>query len=109
MRSSSRNPLAGMVPAREMAMSPPSPRLHPSRSIPSGPGLCSSIHSSLAEASVPAQAISLMRMEPGARGVGEGTGVSEAGVGVGVASHTELRLLGVPEIALPWASFPTPP
>src|SRR4030067_313452 len=67
-------------------MSPPSARRQPSRRIESGPGFHSSIHSSLEEASVPAQATSLMRTEPAGKdsargsmtvGVGEREGVGE--------------------------------
>jgi hypothetical protein len=46
-----------------MLMSPPSVSFQLSRSIDLDPGLCSSIHSSLEEASVPAHAISLMNMD----------------------------------------------
>src|SRR3972149_10732561 len=70
-------------------MSPPSVSVHPSRVIGAGPGFHNSIHSSLVEASVPAQATSLMRTSPGAKEGGlEPAGVRPAsGVGVGVADE----------------------
>ncbi len=86
----------------------------------SGPGLCSSIHSSLESAIVPLQATSLIRRESKAAGVGCGDGVrvgvadevgeAEAarGVGdsVGEGHSIELGLRGVPATGAPAASTP---
>jgi len=61
-------------------MSPPSVRIQPSIQTMLEDGLCSSIHSSWAEDSVPAHAISLIKMLPGVDGVGKG---KEVGLDVG--------------------------
>ena len=62
-------------------MSPPSVRVHPARLIGEPEVLKSSILSSFAEASVPAQASSLIRIERGGSGVEAGVG-GDVSVGV---------------------------
>ena len=59
-----------MYKRQVMVTSPPSLRVQPTRSTAAGPGLNSSIHSSLALARVPPQAISLMTTVKGVAGVG---------------------------------------
>src|SRR4030067_3723852 len=90
VRSRRKKEWGGMTPKRAMAISPLSVRLHPPRSTGSDPGLYNSIHSSLAEASVPAQATSLISTTA-ALGAGEdvgtqvphGVGVRLSGIAVG--------------------------
>ena len=65
-------------------MSPPSVKRQPERSIGEDPGLCNSIHSSVAEARVPAQASSLINNASGAYGVGGIVGGTSVSVGDGV-------------------------
>lgn len=66
-------------------MSPSSVSVHPARSISDEPGLFSSIHSSWELATVPAQATSLIRIDPGGYGVDGGrTVIVIDGVGVRV-------------------------
>lgn len=79
-----------------MCKSSPSSRVQPSRLTVTVPGLNSSIHSSLEEASVPDQATSLIRRVPGGSGgmVGGWVNVS---VAVGVAEGVTLSAGGVSE------------
>ena len=117
VRSSRKKPKGAMNPDRLTWMSPPSLRRQPVRSTACGPGLCNSIHSSLAEADVPAQAISLISTVCGdtavgfseggvgeevavtSGGVGEGVAVTSLGVGVDVISGVDVEV-GSPGVPL---------
>lgn len=76
---------AGIVPLSVTLISARSDRCQPAKLIADAPGLCSSIHSSVAEANVPAHAISLIKMDWAAYGVGGSVGGSVAGVDGAVA------------------------
>lgn len=97
VRSSRKYPLDVIVPCRLILMSPPSVRVQPLKLIVELELLKSSIHSSLAEANVPAQATSLIRIIRAGygvwAGVGRGVFVGEAdGVGVGEGEVVEVGL-----------------
>ena len=84
--SSKKKLFAAIVPDNAILISPPSVRTHPFRLIAVEELLNNSIHSSFAEARVPAQAISLIRTDCGGYGVVTGGGVPvDVGLGVDVA------------------------
>src|SRR3990172_13311417 len=92
-------------------MSLSSVSLHPSNGPSSRPGLSSSIHSSLVEANVPAQATSLMMTASGANGVAGGGASVGVGEGVAVVKGIDgaFGWRGVPAIGRAAASRALPP
>jgi hypothetical protein len=84
VRSRRKYPPAGKIPVRAILGVPSTPlNTHPVKLISADPGLYNSIHSSLVEASVPAQATSLMRSVRGGTAVPAGEEVAVL-VGEGV-------------------------
>jgi hypothetical protein len=105
VRSSRKYPLEGIEPFKAMWISPPSVSIQPCIWIDELEMLNSSIHSSFAEAKVPAQATSLIKIVRGGKGVVPGVGGAVSvgvtvwvgvgdgvPVGVGVCSSVAVRV-----------------
>src|SRR3990172_8001336 len=95
VRSRRYSPKGAISPCSPASRSPPSLRVHPSSAIGSGPVFHNSIHSSLVEANVPAQATSLIRTAPGLKDGASACAAPRTVSGVGVAVRVAAGVVGV--------------
>src|SRR3970040_2445987 len=95
VRSRRYSPKGAISPCSAASRSPPSLRVQPSSAIGSGPVFHNSIHSSLVEANVPAQATSLIRSAPGLKDGASASAAPRTVSRVGVAVRVAAGVVGV--------------